>query len=45
VDATAERLERFDAAGRITERRRRTGELFMGFSCLDARRRSSRNSR
>jgi YD repeat-containing protein len=37
LDTTAAVVERFDVAGRIVERRRRTGELVMGFAYADAR--------
>jgi RHS repeat-associated protein len=36
VDTTRATTEDFDAAGRISERKHRTGELFMGFSYADA---------
>jgi RHS repeat-associated protein len=36
VDTTRARTEDFDAAGRIVQRKHRTGELMMGFSYADA---------
>ena len=37
LDTTDAVIEHFDAAGRITQRKHRTGELMMGFSYTDAR--------